>query len=57
MLDGQRFFKGKKCGICGKDATKAMFGRYLCDSEECYWEAREARSSECAGKTMRPGDN
>lgn len=51
------FFKGKKCGICGKDATKAMFGRYLCDSEDCYWKAREARSQECAGKTMKPGDN
>ena len=49
------FFKGKKCGICGKDATKAMFGRYLCDAEECYWKARSSR--ECIGKSMKHSDN
>lgn len=49
------FFKGKKCGICGKDATRALFGHYLCDSEECCWKARDAR--ECIGKKMKPSDN
>ena len=51
------FFKGKKCGICGKDATNATFGRYLCDSKECFWKARDARSNECAGKTMKHDQN
>ena len=51
------FFKGKKCNICGKDATNATFGRYLCDSRECYDKAREARSNECAGKTMKHEQN
>jgi len=47
------FFKGKKCSICGKDATCAHFGRYLCDSKACSDEARETR--ECAGKTINSG--
>ena len=45
------FFKGKKCEICGKQATRAHFGRLLCDSEECLCQARETR--ECIGKTMK----
>jgi len=49
------FLKGKKCELCGKDATKAMFGRLLCDDEECYWKARNSR--ECAGKTMKNSEN
>lgn len=52
MLMASDFFRGKKCGICGKEATRALFGRYLCDGEKCYWEARESR--ECIGKTMKP---
>lgn len=47
------FFKGKKCSVCGKPATRAHFGRLLCDSPECLCEARETR--ECVGKTMKPG--
>ncbi len=47
------FFKGKKCEICGKPATRAHFGRLLCDSNECLCEARETK--ECIGKTMKPG--
>ncbi len=46
------FFKGKKCEICGKLATRAHFGRLLCDSNECLCEARETK--ECIGKTMEP---
>ena len=46
------FFKGKKCSICGKDATCAHFGRFLCGSKACADEARE--SKECIGKTMSP---
>ncbi|WP_230741286.1 hypothetical protein [Methanooceanicella nereidis] len=44
------FYKGKKCAICGKDATRAHFGRFLCDSRECMDTARETR--ECVGKTL-----
>ncbi len=45
------FFKGKKCSICGKDATRAHFGRLLCDSKECLDEARETK--DCVGKTIK----
>ena len=45
------FFKGRKCSICGKDATRAHFGRFLCDSNECIDQARETR--DCAGKTIK----
>lgn len=47
------FFRGKKCSICGKDATCAHFGKFLCGSDDCMANARESR--ECAGKTMKPG--
>ena len=46
------FFKGKKCSICGRPATRAHFGRLLCDSKECLDAARDSR--ECIGKTMGP---
>jgi hypothetical protein len=46
------FFKGKKCSICGKPATRAHFGLILCDSEECLCQARDTK--ECVGKTMKP---
>lgn len=46
------FFKGKKCAVCGKDATCAHFGRFLCGSKECMDEARETK--DCVGKTMEP---
>jgi len=45
------FFRGKKCEICGKPATRGHFGRLLCDSDRCLCEARETR--ECIGKTMK----
>lgn len=47
------FFKGKKCELCGKPATRGHFGRLLCDSEECLCKARDTK--ECIGKTMKPG--
>lgn len=46
------FFKGRKCAVCGKPATRGHFGLFLCDSEECLCQARD--SKECAGKTMKP---
>jgi hypothetical protein len=46
------FFKGRKCHICGKPATRSHFGVVLCDSEECLSSARDTR--ECIGKTMKP---
>lgn len=46
------FFRGKKCEICGKPATRGHFGRLLCDSNECLSQARETR--ECIGKTLNP---
>lgn len=49
------FFKGKKCGICGKDATMAMFGQYLCGEMGCYLKARSSR--ECIGKSMKHDEN
>jgi hypothetical protein len=45
------FFQGKKCELCGKPATCAHFGRFLCDDRKCMDSARETR--ECAGKTMK----
>ena len=47
------FFKGKKCSICGNDATCAHFGRFLCDSKACIDEARETK--DCVGKTIKSG--
>jgi hypothetical protein len=47
------FYRGKKCHICGKPATRGHFGVVLCDSEKCLCEARDTR--ECIGKTMKPG--
>ena len=47
------FFRGRKCEICGKPATCAYFGRFLCGSDECLDKARDNR--ECIGKTMGPG--
>ena len=46
------FFRGRKCEICGKPATRGHFGRFLCDSEECLCKARDTK--ECIGKTMKP---
>jgi hypothetical protein len=46
------FFREKKCQVCGKPATRAHFGRLLCDSDECLGEARE--NKECVGKTINP---
>lgn len=49
------FFTGKKCSICGKDATRAHYGRLLCDSDKCIEEARDTK--ECVGKTFtKPGE-
>jgi hypothetical protein len=45
------FYKGRKCDICGKDATRAHFGRFLCDSDKCLSEARETK--ECIGKSIK----
>ena len=47
------FFRGRKCEICGKPATRGLFGLFLCDSEECLCKARDSR--ECVGKTLKPG--
>lgn len=47
------FFRGKKCEICGKPATRGHFGRLLCDSDECLCKARDTK--ECIGKSMTPG--
>lgn len=47
------FFKGKKCSVCGKPATRGHFGLILCDSEECLCTARDTK--ECVGKTLKPG--
>jgi hypothetical protein len=47
------FFRNRKCSVCGRPATRAHFGLFLCDSEECLCTARDTK--ECAGKTMGPG--
>ena len=36
-------FKGRKCEICGKPATRYLFAMFLCDDEEHIQMAREQR--------------
>jgi len=36
-------FKGRKCEICGKPATRYLFATFLCDDEDHISKAREQR--------------
>jgi len=48
------FLRDKKCEFCGADARTVLFGRILCESDDCIEKAR--LNHVCMGKTLKESD-
>lgn len=48
------FLKDKKCEFCKADAKTVLFGKILCESDDCIEQAR--LNHVCVGKMLRESD-
>ena len=48
------FLKDKKCAYCNADAKTVLFGRILCESDDCIEKAR--LDHVCVGKMLKESD-
>ena len=48
------FLRDKRCEFCDGEAKTVLFGRILCESDECLEKARE--SHVCIGKSLVESD-